>query len=133
MTDDETPTLKFSGRLRSVRFAARGIVSMLKSQHNAWLHATSTLAVALVGYICQLDRTEWCLMVFAIISVWVAEALNTAIEYLTDVASPGFHPIAGKAKDVAAGGVLIAAIGSAIVGIVVFGPHLIRLLSATAP
>jgi diacylglycerol kinase (ATP) len=133
MTVDGTRTLTFTGRLRSVRFAARGIVTMQKSQHNAWLHTTSTLAVALVGYICHLDRTEWSLIVFAVVAVWVAEALNTAVEYLTDVASPGFHPIAGKAKDVAAGGVLIAAIGSAIVGIMVFGPHLLRWLSASSP
>jgi diacylglycerol kinase (ATP) len=131
MTDDERPTLTIAGRWRSLRFAARGVVTTLKSQHNAWLHAASTLVVALAGFICHLNRIEWCLIVFAIIAVWVAEALNTAIEYLADVASPGFHPIAGKAKDVAAGGVLIAAIGSAIVGIMVFGPHLFRWLGAT--
>src|SRR5450631_2174187 len=103
MTEDGARALTFTGRLRSVRFAIRGVITMLKSQHNAWLHATSTLVVALAGYVCHLDRTEWSLIVFAIVAVWVAEALNTAVEYLTDVASPGFHPIAGKAKDVAAG------------------------------
>lgn len=133
MADDGRQALTFTGRLRSIRFAARGIVAMLRSQHNAWLHAMCTLAVALAGYICRLDRTEWSLIVFAIVAVWVAEALNTAVEYLTDVASPGFHPIAGKAKDVAAGGVLIAAIGSAIVGILVFGPHLLWWLTASPP
>ena len=130
---DETRTLTFTGRLRSVRFAVRGIVTMLKSQHNAWLHATSSLVVSLAGFVCRLDRTEWSLIVIAIVAVWVAEALNTAVEYLTDVASPGFHPVAGKAKDVAAGGVLIAAIGSVIVGILVFGPHLLRWSSLGSP
>ena len=101
---------------------------MLQSQHNAWLHAVSTLIVVVTGYFCHLGRTEWCLVVLAIVTVWVAEALNTAVEYLTDVASPGFHPIAGKAKDVAAGAVLIAAMGSAIVGLIVFGPHVIGWL-----
>ena len=130
MTDEGRRALTFTGRLRSVRFAVRGIVIMLKAQHNAWLHATCTLAVTVAGYVCHLDRTEWSLIVFAIVAVWVAEALNTAVEYLTDVASPEFHPIAGKAKDVAAGGVLIAAIGSTIVGIVVFGPHVLQWLTA---
>ncbi len=106
---------------------------MLKSQHNAWLHATSSLVVSLAGFVCHLDRTEWSLIVIAIVAVWVAEALNTAVEYLTDVASPEFHPIAGKAKDVAAGGVLIAAIGSVIVGILVFGPHSLRWPSLGSP
>jgi diacylglycerol kinase (ATP) len=56
--------------------------------------------------------------------VWTAEALNTAIELLTDLASPEYHPLAGKAKDVAAGAVLIAAIGAIAIGFLVFGPHL---------
>jgi diacylglycerol kinase (ATP) len=60
--------------------------------------------------------------------VWVAEALNTSIEYLVDLASPEIHPLAGKAKDVAAGAVLVAAIGSAVIGGLVFGPHLMRMM-----
>jgi diacylglycerol kinase (ATP) len=61
--------------------------------------------------------------VLAVISVWTAEALNTAFEFLTDVASPAFHPLAAKAKDVAAGAVLITAVGSVAIGALVFGPH----------
>lgn len=67
------------------------------------------------------------MIVLAIISVWTAEGLNTAIELLIDVASPDFHPIAGKAKDVAAGAVLITAIGSVIIGILIFGPYLMEV------
>jgi diacylglycerol kinase (ATP) len=70
---------------------------------------------------------EWCWMTLAIIGVWLAEALNTAIEFLTDLVSPEFHPLAGKAKDVAAGAVLIAAIGAGVIGMFVFGPHLLRM------
>jgi diacylglycerol kinase (ATP) len=72
---------------------------------------------------------EWCWMTLAIIGVWLAEALNTAIEFLTDLVSPEFHPLAGKAKDVAAGAVLIAAIGAGVIGMFVFGPHLLRMFS----
>jgi diacylglycerol kinase (ATP) len=72
---------------------------------------------------------EWCWMTLAIIGVWLAEALNTAIEFLTDLVSPEFHPLAGKAKDVAAGAVLIAAIGAVVIGMFVFGPHLLRMFS----
>jgi diacylglycerol kinase (ATP) len=64
----------------------------------------------------------------AIVSVWTAEALNTAFEFLTDVASPSFHPIAGQAKDVAAGAVLLAAVGAVIIGALVFGPKVVSLL-----
>jgi diacylglycerol kinase (ATP) len=57
-----------------------------------------------------------------------AEALNTAFEFLTDVASPNFHPIAEKAKDVAAGAVLLSAIGAVIIGALVFWPKIAGLL-----
>ena len=97
---------------------------MVKSQHNAWIHALATAVVVIVGLVIRLSTAEWCWIVLAVMAVWTAEALNTAFEFLTDVASPSFHPLAGKAKDVAAGAVLISAIGSVVIGVLVFGPHL---------
>src|SRR5215510_9516135 len=108
--------LTFTGQLRSVKFAVRGIATMMRTQHNAWLHATATVLVLATGLVAGLSVSEWCWIVLAITSVWTAEALNTAFEFLTDVASPEFHPIAGKAKDVAAGAVLLAACGSVAIG-----------------
>ena len=64
---------------------------------------------------------------FAIVIVWTAEGLNTACELLADVSSPEFHPSVKKAKDVAAGAVLIAAIGSAVIGLLVIGPYVMAL------
>ena len=78
-----------------------------------------------VSFYFHLTSAEWCWIILAVISVWTAEAFNTAFESLTDVASPEFHPVAEKAKDVAAGAVLIAAIGSALIGLVVLGPHVL--------
>jgi len=101
---------------------------MLKTQHNAWLHAVATVAVIAVGVAVRLPLIEWCWIVLAITSVWTAEALNTALEFLTDVASPDFHPIAEKAKDVAAGAVLLAACGAAVIGVMVLGPRVVSLL-----
>lgn len=95
---------------------------MLRTQHNAWIHAIATTVVAVAGVLFQLSRTEWCIIVLAVVAVWTAEALNTAFEFLTDMASPEFHPLAGKAKDVAAGAVLLAAIGAVIIGLFIFGP-----------
>jgi diacylglycerol kinase (ATP) len=121
-------SLAFSGQLRSVKCAVRGIAIMLRTQHNAWLHAVATVAVIAVGVAVRLSVSEWCWIVLAITSVWTAEALNTAFEFLTDVASPDFHPIAEKAKDVAAGAVLLAACGAAVIGVMVLGPHVLGLL-----
>jgi diacylglycerol kinase (ATP) len=120
--------LTFDGRIRSIAFALRGVRIMLASQHNAWIHAAATIVVGLAGAVLGLSWAEWCWIVLAVVAVWTAEALNTAFEFLTDVASPSFHPIAGKAKDVAAGAVLLAAIGAVIIGGLVFGPKILALL-----
>jgi diacylglycerol kinase (ATP) len=101
---------------------------MLRTQHNAWLHTIATVGVVALGFAVRLSRVEWMAVVFAMISVWVAEAFNTACELIVDLACPDIHPIAGSAKDMAAGAVLLAAIGAVVIGVLVFAPHLARAL-----
>ena|SRR5215213_824725 len=123
-------SLTFTGRVRSIRCAVAGIRVMFASQHNAWIHVAATVIVVAVGLSFGLTRAEWCWITLAVISVWTAETLNTAFEFLTDVASPEFHPLAAKAKDVAAGAVLITALGSAVIGLLVLGPHALARVTA---
>ena len=118
-------TFSIAGRIRSIRHAFRGIGTMLRSQHNAWIHGVATVLVVALGLTFRLTRVEWCCLILAMMAVWTAEALNTAFEFLADVASPDFHPLIKQAKDVAAGAVLISAIGSAVVGLLVLGPHVL--------
>jgi len=118
----------WAARARSFGFAFRGVATLLASQHNAWIHAAATLAVVGLGLALGVSRLEWALLVFAIALVWTAEGLNTALEWLCDVAAPEYHPLVKQAKDVAAAAVLLAAIGSALVGLLVFGPRLLALL-----
>jgi diacylglycerol kinase (ATP) len=118
-----------SGRLQSFRYASHGIGLMLQSQHNAWLHAFASFCILVTGGLFRLSAGEWCWVILAIMGVWTAEALNTALEFLADVASPEFHPLVKKAKDVAAGGVLISAAGSVVIGLLVLGPHMLRFLA----
>ncbi len=115
-------------RVNSFRCAVLGVRTMLKSQHNAWLHALATIAVCGTGAYFGLTRSEWCWIILAIVAVWTAEALNTAFEFLADVASPGFDPLIEKAKDVAAGAVLISAVGAMMVGILTIGPYLLSAM-----
>lgn len=119
-----------SGRIQSFRHAVDGIILMLRSQHNAWLHAIASVTVLLLGLFCHLTAGQFCWLVIAIMAVWTAEALNTALEFLADVASPEFHPLAKKAKDVAAGAVLISAAGSVVIALLVFCPYLVKCLHA---
>lgn len=119
---------QFTGRIRSFKYAFHGIWIMIRSQHNAWLHALATGLVIGAGLFLRIARFEWNWLILAIMAVWSAEALNTAFEFLADATTPAYHPLIGKAKDVAAGAVLIAAIGSVLIGALVFGPHLVELL-----
>ncbi len=115
-------------RLNSFRYAFAGIADMVRTQANVKIHLFATVLVIIAGCYFDLNRTEWCLVTLAFSSVLAAEAFNTALEYLTDLVSPGHHPLAGKAKDVAAGAVLLAAIGAAVVGLLVFLPKIMALL-----
>lgn len=125
----ETRPFEFSGRIRSFRHAIVGIGRMIRCQHNAWIHATSTVSVLATGFFFQLSRAEWCWIVLAVTIVWTAEALNTAFEFLADAASPEFHPLVRDAKDVAAGAVLITAIAAVIIGALIFWPHLASIFA----
>lgn len=127
MTEPHRP-FTFTGRLRSVRYAVRGVRTMLAGQHNAWVHAGASVAVVVTAALLRVSPGEWCCLIVAMMAVWTAEALNTAFEFLCDVASPSFHPAVERAKDVAAGGVLLSAVGSAVIGLVVLLPHLLPLI-----
>jgi len=118
-----------TARLDSVRYAANGIVAMMRTQHNAWLHALATVVVCLVAAYLGISSAELCCIVLAMVTVWTAEALNTALECLANAVAPCPHPLIKKAKDVAAGAVLLAAVGSAIIGVLILGPRLAVLVA----
>lgn len=112
--------------LISFKYAIRGVWTMLKSQPNARIHLLATLIVLGISLYLRLKLAEWCWIILAISIVWIAEAFNTALEFLTDMASPEFHPLAEKAKDVAAGAVLISALAALAIGVIVFYPYFTR-------
>lgn len=131
MTENEVAGsngFSLSTRLRSFIYAGRGIRTMLASQYNAWIHAAATTTVIGAGVAIGVGRLEWIALVLAITSVWTAEALNTAFEFLCDVASPDFHPLVEKAKDVAAGAVLLCAVGATAIAALVFTPYVLQWL-----
>lgn len=111
-------------RLNSFACALRGMVQLVRTQPNARLHLVATLLVCAAGVYFGLERTEWLWVATAIVLVWSAEALNTALEELADALHPQQDPGVGRAKDVAAAAVLIAALGAAVIGMLVFIPHL---------
>lgn len=124
----EPSTAGFRRRIKSFVYAGRGIGILLSTQVNARIHAVATVLVLFGGIWLHISASDWALIVLAVVAVWVAEGLNTAVEFLVDLVSPEFQPLAGRIKDVAAGAVLIAAIGAVLVGLLVFGPPLLRVL-----
>ena len=113
-----------SDRIKSFGYALRGLGFMLRTQHNAWIHLAATTGVVAAGFWFRLGEEDWRWLIVAIGMVWVAEIVNTAFEHLCDVVQPEFHVSVKAAKDVAAGAVLVAAIAAAIIGFLVFLPHL---------
>jgi diacylglycerol kinase len=97
---------------------------MLRTQRNAWIHATISTLVFACGLWLGLGRLEWALIVFAIALVWMAEFVNTALEAVVDLASPNLHPLAKVGKDVAAAAVLVGAATAVLIGLLILGPPL---------
>ncbi len=129
---DKIPTKQYpftiSGRIKSFRYAIQGLATMLKSQHNAWVHALATGIVCFVGLLLELTRWDWCWIALAIVAVWIAEALNTSLEFLANIVCPMHHPLVKQAKDVAAGAVLISAVGSVVIGTLVIIPRALEFI-----
>lgn len=103
---------------------------MLRTEPNARVHALASVSVVAAGLVVGLSRGEWLAIVLTIAAVWSLEAVNTAIEAVCDVVSPERDPRIARAKDVAAGGVLIAAIAAVCVAVLVFGSRLLAWLAA---
>ena len=123
---------KFSlaDRFRSFRFAFLGLRYLLSSEHNARLHLAATAAVVVLGIVSGVSLDEWRWLAFAIALVWVAEAFNTAVERLGDAVGLEHNSNIGHAKDVAATAVMLASLASALIGLSVFIPYIVKWLAS---
>lgn len=106
--------------LRSLGFAVAGIRAAWSGQRHLRFHFGATLLVVALGIYLEVSTTDWCLLALAIGMVLSAELMNSAIESVVNLVQPATHPLAGMAKDIAAGAVLVAAIASLVIGLLVF-------------
>jgi diacylglycerol kinase len=120
----------FRLRARSFRYAFAGWWYVIRTQKNAWIHTTISVAVLLVAFLLHLSARDWAVLILAIAMVWMGEFLNTALEAVVDLASPELHPLARVGKDVGAAAVLIAAIASILIGLLILGPPLLAAVKA---
>ena len=105
-------------------YAFSGLRYLARSQPNARIHLIVAIAVVAVGVWLGLPVRDWAVIALTVGLVLMAEAFNTALEALVDLCSPEPHPLAGVAKDVGAGAVLLAALTSVVVGGLLLGPPL---------
>jgi diacylglycerol kinase len=127
--DPSKPSRRATSRLGSFRHAFSGWWYVLRTQHNAWIHAVAAISILTIALWVGLGRIEWAILILTIAVVWVAEFVNTAVETLVDLLSPDIHPLAKAAKDIAAASVLIAAMAAVLVGLLVLGPALLLKFS----
>lgn len=120
---------KFSikARLASFKNAWRGVTVFIRQEHNAWIHCIMTVLVIIAGLLFYISTTEWIAVFFAIGLVLASEAINSAIERLSDVVQPEKDERIRDIKDISAGAVFICAITAAIIGSIIFLPKLLML------
>ncbi len=111
-------------RIESLGYALAGWLYMLRFQKNTRIMSVMSILVMGVALWLQVDSLSWAILILTITGVWMAEFLNAAVEAVVNLASPGYHPMAKVAKDVAAAAVLLAAIAAALIGVLVLGPPL---------
>lgn len=110
--------------------AWEGIVLAVRTQRNMRFHALAAVAVVVLGAVLRVGFLELSVLFLAISLVMAMELVNTAVEAVVDMVSPEFHPLAKIAKDAAAGAVLVASIGAAIVGTLIFVPRAFEVATA---
>ena len=113
---------------RSFANALAGLWDVWRTQRNARIQVGAALAVVVVGLFLGLSLTDWAILTLTIGLVLAAECLNTVVEVLVDLVSPDYHELAKLAKDASAGTVLLLSVMSVIVGLLVLGPPLARML-----
>lgn len=118
--------------IRSFGHAWRGLVYLLRHEQNFQIHLLAGLLAIMAGFWLQISYTEFLIILLLIAFVFMAEIVNTVIEYILDVIHPQFHEQIKIAKDATAGVVLFACMVAAIIGLIIFIPKLNLLIIDSA-
>lgn len=121
--------MRSRSRWHSLLAALHGVVYTLRTQRNTWIELAAAGVVIGAGLWLRIRPLEWAVLALTIALVLALEAINSAIEAVVDLASPGYHELARIAKDCAAGAMVFAVLGSLGVAAAIFGPPLWRLLA----
>lgn len=119
------PKQEYKKLVNSFKYAIEGFISSFKTERNMKIHVLAMIIVVILGMYLNLSLIEWCFIAISVALVIGAELFNTAIETIVDMISPQKNPKAKLAKDISAAAVLAFAIGSAIIGLIIFVPKFI--------
>lgn len=115
--------------INSFKYAGEGIINSFKTEKNMKIHILIMIIVILLGFYLKISKTEWMICIVLFVIVIAGELFNTAIEIVVDMIMPHKNEKAKIAKDVAAGAVLVLAIGASIVGLLIFIPKILTLIA----
>ena len=127
--NSDDPDMSFMRVIRGFGYAFSGVYTLFRTQRSARIHGIATLILVGLGLWLRLPLQSWCWLTVAVAMVWTAEAFNTAIEFLSDVVSPGFHPGIKKVKDISSAAVFMSVIGALTIGALVLVPPLLKRLT----
>ena len=113
--------------IKSIPHAFRGIMSLIKNDNNFRIHLLAVIVVIISGFWFEFSEGEWLAVIVTMGGVLALEAVNTAIETVVDLVSPEYHILAKKAKDVAAGAVLLFVFAALAVAGVIIGFRIMNL------
>lgn len=116
-------------RIKSFAYAFAGLRLVFRHEHNAWIHATAAICVVVAGFVFRISSLEWIAVVICIGMVISAEIINSSLERMADFVQPERDDRIKEIKDLGAAAVLVCAIASTIVGIVIFLPKIIAIIS----
>lgn len=119
--------MKSKSFFHSFQYALTGVFQLVSTQRNMKIHLAAAAGAFVLAWCFDFSALEYTVLTLTVGMVWTTEAINTAIETAVDLASPGIHPLAKKAKDIAAGAVLISAGLSLVIACLLFWPHIKRL------
>ena len=112
-------------RIKSFACAIVGLKDIIRTEHNARIHALFTVLAILLSIWLHIDQVQFTLIIIVITLVWITEALNTVFELVIDIVSPAYTETARRAKDIAAAAVLIASLGAFLTGSAILLPPLL--------
>lgn len=128
MTSKKDQKFSLGKRIKSFSFAWNGLKTLFVEEHNARIHLAVTLVVITLGLAFEISVSEWIFLCLIIGLVFSCEILNSAIENICDLVSPGYNEYIKKAKDLGAAATLVSAIFAIIIGLLIFVPKFYNLL-----